>query len=159
MTVVYISLREGTEANKEVYNSIEDIRTNVSWVTTVYTILSLLNAGRKPSVVMGNKGKLILIYGFSSINTRSTDLNCEHTTFSFTNEAVQIIQGLSLLFTYHNVTATCDYSSYQEQHNTYIFKYNSDSQTPFCLVPSKRYQKMHGLWVKQNSLWSIITLC
>ena len=39
---------------------------------------------------LGDKiGKLILSYSFS-INARSTEVHCD--TFSFTNEAVQIIQ-------------------------------------------------------------------
>lgn len=64
-------------------------------------------------MVLGDTGKLILIYGFSSIITRLTDLNCEHTTFfwflfsfvsSFTNRTVQIIQELRLVFTCHTTT-------------------------------------------------------
>lgn len=43
--------------------------TDVCSVTTVYTILHLLNAGMKTLSLWGIIGKLILFYGFSSIDT------------------------------------------------------------------------------------------
>lgn len=71
---------------KEGGNQTEDVHTNV---IARLTRLNLLNAGKKPSVVWETQASLFSI-GFSSIVTRSTDLNCEHTTVSFTNVTVQI---------------------------------------------------------------------
>lgn len=118
---------------------IEDIHTNVSRITTVYTILSLLNAGRKPSVIRETRASLFSSMVFSSINTRSTDFNCEHIFIhlqSCTNYT-RTISALYILLTQQKPAFRLNkrmhgiykVSSYKSDDLPYITCFNAKSKT------------------------------